>query len=387
MICGIVSEFNPFHNGHKYIIDSARDRGADTVVCVMSGESVQRGELALTDKYRRAEMALRCGADLVLELPFPWCSSGAESFARAGVRIASEFADTIFFGSECGDLELLRDAAEICGGKNFTEEYKSRLVGNAGAAEAYFELLESSLGRSFSSNDILGIEYIKAANAMGLDVGFGTVKRVGGGYLDGMVEGDLQSATAIRRAVLERGADSVDGYMPPEALDILKKAFEHGDISEPEKVSDAMRLYFRLQSAQTLEGIADLDEGLASRICRVARESVSSDMLEELRTKRYTDSRLRRAMLFCIAGVRKEDLLSSPAYVNLLGANARGCKLLAAKRTEMTLPVLAKAADIPDTPAARRQAELGERLCALYSMSLSSERPMSDMMRRSPVII
>ena len=260
-------------------------------------------------------------------------------------------------------------------------------MGNAGAAEAYFELLESSLGRSFSSNDILGIEYIKAANAMGLDVGFGTVKRVGGGYLDGMVDGDLQSATAIRRAVLERGADSVDGYMPPEALDILKKAFEHGDISEPEKVSDAMRLYFRLQSAQTLEGIADLDEGLASRICRVARESVSSDMLEELRTKRYTDSRLRRAMLFCIAGVRKEDLLSSPAYVNLLGANARGCKLLAAKRKEMTLPVLAKAADIPDTPAARRQAELGERLCALYSMSLSSERPMSDMMRRSPVII
>ncbi|MBO5845419.1 MAG: nucleotidyltransferase family protein [Clostridia bacterium] len=387
-VYGIVSEFNPFHNGHKYLIDSARADGADTIVCIMSGESVQRGELAITDKYYRAEMALRCGADLVLELPFPWCSAGAEGFARAGVHIAGAFCDTLFFGSECGDIGLLCDAAEICGAEGFAEEYKSRLVGSTGAAEAYFGMLEERMGRSFSSNDILGIEYIKAARELGKDLSFRTVKRIGGGYLDEeAVEGELQSATAIRRLIFTNGVESASEYMPSACVEILRKAFDGGEISDMSKVGDAMRLFFRLTSAEDLEGIADVDEGLASRICRVAREAVSSDMLEALRTKRYTDSRLRRAMLFCLTGVKKEDISAYPSYVNMLGANARGCKLLASKRRDSSIAVLAKAADIPSGDRSRRQAELADRICALYSMSLLRERPMSDMMRRSPIII
>ena len=118
---GIISEFNPFHNGHKYIVDKARSVGADTVVCIMSGNAVQRGELALVDKYERAEMALLSGVDLVLELPFPWCASSAESFASCGVKIASEFVDTLIFGSECGDIAPLRDAADICADDTFVE--------------------------------------------------------------------------------------------------------------------------------------------------------------------------------------------------------------------------------------------------------------------------
>ncbi len=387
-IYGIVSEFNPFHNGHKYLIDSAKAEGADTVVCVMSGDAVQRGELALTDKYYRAEMALRSGADLVLELPFPWCVSGAEAFARTGVAIAAEFADKLFFGSECGDVELLESAAQICGSMDFREEYKRRLVGNAGAAEVYFDILESRLGKKFSSNDILGIEYIKATKALGAKLDFGTLTRKGGEYLsDRATEGNIQSATAIRRLIEDTGTESVSQYMPSGCVDILKKAVENGDISDPRRINDAIRLYFRLHTADDFSGIADLDEGLASRICRSAREAMSTDLLDELRTKRYTDSRLRRAVLFCLTGVRKEDLRALPTYVNLLGANERGCELLASRRKNAGITVLAKAADIPDSPEAKRQAELSEKLCAVYSMSLLRERPVSDMMRRSPIII
>lgn len=387
-IYGIVSEFNPFHNGHKYLIESARAEGADAVVCVMSGDAVQRGEFALVDKYYRAEMALRSGADLVLELPFPWCISGAESFARAGVAIAAEFADRLYFGSECGDIELLRSAAEICSGEAFIEEYKRALIGNTGAAEAYFDILESRLGRTFLSNDILGIEYIKAAMVLSAELDFGTVARKGGAYLsDRETSGNIQSATAIRRLIAEGEADRAYEYMPSVCADILKKAIENGDISDAERIDDAIRFYFRLHTADDFSGIADVDEGLASRICRAARESVSADLLDTLRTKRYTDSRLKRAILFCLAGVRKEDLYATPAYVNLLGANQRGCGLLASKRKKGGIPILAKAADIPDDPSAKRQAELSRRFCAIYAMSLLRDRPVSDMMRRSPIII
>ena len=114
-VFGIVSEFNPFHLGHEYLIRSARDMGADSVVCVMSGNATQRGELAITDKYTRAEAALCGGADLVLELPFPWSSASAESFALAGISVLNSFCDTVIFGSECGDIELLKKIAELHG--------------------------------------------------------------------------------------------------------------------------------------------------------------------------------------------------------------------------------------------------------------------------------
>ena len=111
-VYGIISEFNPFHNGHKYLIDTAKAEGAEAVVCVMSGNAVQRGDISVIDKYYRAEMALHCGAELVLELPYPWCAAGAEAFALCGVTIASSFADKLFFGSECGDIALLERAAD-----------------------------------------------------------------------------------------------------------------------------------------------------------------------------------------------------------------------------------------------------------------------------------
>ena len=110
---GIVCEFNPMHNGHVRLIDEAKKRGAERVVCVMSGNAVQRGELAFADKYTRAKIAVDCGADLVLELPYPYCAASAEFFAGAGIRILSELCDNVIFGSERGDIELLTSAARV----------------------------------------------------------------------------------------------------------------------------------------------------------------------------------------------------------------------------------------------------------------------------------
>ena len=141
----IISEFNPLHNGHAYIIGKARELGAESVTCVMSGNSTQRGELSVLNKYLRAEAAVRCGADLVVELPYPWCSSGAEYFGRAAVSIARHFGDTLLFGSECGEVDTLRRAAEVCEQSDFKKAFEERQLMGEGAASAYVSCLKQHL--------------------------------------------------------------------------------------------------------------------------------------------------------------------------------------------------------------------------------------------------
>ena len=387
-VYAIISEFNPFHNGHKYIIDEAKSRGAEAVVCVMSGNSVQRGELAIVDKYYRAEMALRCGADLVLELGFPWCSSGAEAFARIGVYIAKEFADTLIFGSECGDTRILSEAADICLDRDFVDEYKNTVKENVGAAEAYFGVLESKTGAKYSSNDILGIEYIKAARQFGVGLSFETVCRRGAGYLSRDIEkGEFQSATAIRKAILSDGICGIGPYLPKDSLEILKKAEKNGDITDISSLEKSLRMFFRMTNMKDIADIADMDGGLASRICRAAREDLSGGLIDHVRTKRYTDSRIRRAILFSLIGVKREDVAELPEYVNLLAADSVGCKLLASKRGKTPFALLSKAADIPQTTTAKRQAELSEKLDAVFTLALKRERGVSDIFKKSPIIL
>ena len=151
---GIICEVNPLHGGHRYLIESARSMGAERVVCVMSGNTVQRGEFAVTDKYARAEMLIANGADLVLELPFPWSAASAEQFARGGISVLREVCDTIIFGSECGDLSGLMAAAEKAGSEEFRVAFLESLKRGDGSAESYYRLL----GDDFSSNDLLGID-------------------------------------------------------------------------------------------------------------------------------------------------------------------------------------------------------------------------------------
>ena len=142
---GIICEYNPFHSGHRYQIEDVRSLGFDRIVCVMSGNSVQRGEFAITDKYTRAEMAVNGGADLVLELPFPYSSSSAEFFALAGVRILENAGvDAICFGSECGDIDKLRKAANVCESEGFADNYKELISRGMGATNAFFEAYECS---------------------------------------------------------------------------------------------------------------------------------------------------------------------------------------------------------------------------------------------------
>lgn len=368
---GIICEFNPFHEGHAYLFGEARRLGAKNIVCAMSGNSVQRGELAIFDKYSRAETAVDEGANLVLELPFPWCSASAEYFARAGVRILAPVCDAIIFGSECGDIDLITRAARASLELSFIEAFELKKRSGEGAAAAYFSLLEEAVGVKLSSNDLLGVEYVKAALKEDLNIKFYTVRRVGSAYRDDTRrDGELPSATALRREIREGTACLPAGCGEPVDELLLERAY---------------LMYFRLADPKELSEFAENEGGIAERIHSLALESASyAEFFESLRTKRYTDAKLRRAILFSLTRVRRELLLEAPKYTYLLAANEGGRAILASLRKEEgAIRCVTKPADAP-RECEQRAAE--ERLNSVYTLAKKSPSASGEALRKKAVI-
>ena len=385
---GIICEFNPFHAGHKYLFDKAREFGAENIVCAMSGNAVQRGELAFMDKYARAKNAIDNGADLVLELPFPWSSASAEYFAMAGVRALAPFCDAIIFGSECGDISLLERAASIALTPEFCDIFEKRKKNGEGAASAYFNLLEESLGVKLSSNDILGIEYIKSAKKIGAKLKFYTIQRMGNSYRDNNIyEGEIPSASAIREALRSGNEEEFLRLQPYTANDV-EAELVGGLITDINLLERAFLMYFRLSDATELSVYAEADGGIAERICAAARENADFDaFLQAIKTKRYTDAKLNRAMLFCLTKVKRELLLETPEYLYLLAANENGRKLLSASKKSgdnSFMPIITKPADAPRNS---EQFIVEERLNAVFSLARDTALPMGEAYRKNAFII
>ena len=382
---GIVCEFNPIHNGHARLFKKARELGAERIVCVMSGNAVQRGELAIFDKYKRAEAALRCGADLVIELPFPWCSASAECFSRAAVYLLSHFCTDIIFGSECGDVDLLKSAAERANSEEFRTEFRNRTDGGERAAEVYFEMLSGDGEYRFSSNDLLGIEYIRAIYSLDVDLKVHTVKREGAEYNETELGASTcPSATALRAVWQDGGFEKSEKYMPREAYEIFEKAYFDGEMTDIYQLSRAILMYFRLQSPESFAEISDVQGGIANRICILAKESKSIDeLLSKLSTKRYTDAKLRRAMLFCLCSVKEELIRSLPEYTTLLAANSAGRELLSSIRKSCGVKVVTKPAD---APSESEQYAAQQRLDAIFTLAKMQPTESSEYIKKTAYI-
>ncbi len=382
----IICEFNPMHRGHQYLIEQARERGADRVVCIMSGASVQRGTLAVTDPYVRAECALRAGADLVLELPYPWCSASAEQFAAGGVRIASQMADTLIFGSECGDAELIRKGAKIASDADFRAHYRQTISQGAPAAGAYYSMLEAELGQSLSSNDILGVEYVRAMRQMGSSMNVLTVRREGASYHESRLEENrFPSATGIRALWASGGFSEAERYLPRECIETYRRAKEEGRFVSEKKLESLILGWFRLHSGEDFSHVAGAEGGLCHRFCAVAERACDlSTFYEEIRTKRYTDSHIARTLLYCMTGVRASDFADGPQYTTLLAANEKGRALLSERRKSAQLPVITKPADAPTDTA---QCQLTERLHRLFFLATEQTEEGGAMLKKTPYII
>ena len=388
-ISGIICEYDPFHNGHRYLVERARE-GSDVVVCVMSGNATQRGSLAIADKYTRAEMAVRSGADLVLELPYPYSSASAEFFASAGVSVlASVGVDRLCFGSESGDVEKLMRAAHVA------RSLDTEADREVGTADGYFAVLgkayENAYGEPFcpASNDILGIEYCKAILAGGYAMKPFAVKRQGDGFrADAVTDGRFASATALRRLVREEGIDAITPYVPEDTVRLLGEAIARGEAPvDIARIERAVLSFFRLTDPETLSGIAELGNGLEYRICEAARDTVSlSELLARAATKKYTDARIRRAILFAMTGVTAKDLRAPVGYTTVLAANARGCELLSRLRKEEgEIPVITKPAD--GKTVHPRQYALSLAADSLFTLAQPTAHPAGEYVRKNPTIL
>ena len=398
-VVGIICEFNPLHNGHAYLLSHARALVGDEgcVVCVMSGRSTQRGELAVADPYLRGQTAILAGADLVVELPFPWCSGSAQTFAQAGVHILHGLGvDTILFGSECGDITLLSAVAELTSSSAFVEIYKALCCAGIGTTVAYMQAIQTlaqergmTLPQGFpSSNDLLGIAYLSFTQPLGMSAE--VVTRRGQGYNDKILQNaEYPSATALRILMHHAKEDPIslsamlDGCMPSGCLDVLIAGVEAERVPvSGERLLPLYHAYFRLLTQGVAE-VAELPYDLCQHLKKVASLSSTPETFWGMaQTKHYTEARLRRGMLYALTGVRVADLKTMPTYTTLLAMSGRGRGYLSAVKKTASLPMVTKPADAPEG----RQKELGQQIDGLFTLCTPHPTEQGALIKASPYV-
>ena len=356
-VAAIISEYNPFHNGHEYQVKKIREMlGADTaVIAIMSGNFTQRGEIAVADKTVRARAALECGVNLVLELPFPFSMSSAEFFAKSGVKIAHEIGvvDYLVFGSESGNVSELSDIAAI----TESEEYSLTLDSLTNDKEykdyGYPELCQIAISKVygktidrdfFTPNNILAIEYIKAILNLGSGIIPLTIRREGAGYLDiinPMTE--YQSASAIREE-LSDGNLSALNFVPDNAKEIYLNTINEGRMpSDVSRLDYSVISSFRLNSPTANPDIQDAAGGLYNRLCEMSAEATSISSLTAMTdTKKYTKARIRRAIWNTYFGVTSSDVRALPSYTQVLAMDNIGRSVLKIIKKTSDFPVITK---------------------------------------------
>ena len=341
---GIIAEYNPFHNGHKYhLMQSLKESGADVCVAVISGNFMQRGEIAMLDKWTRAEMAVRNGANLVVEMPVVFACSNAGYFAQGGVEILEALGvSTISFGSELGNMdEIIRIARAMDENEEIIENSIKEAV-KAGLAypRARHEALESILGEESAAhldnpNNILAFEYLRAikkAQPM-------TVKRQGAGYHDHQADMPLASATAIRRAIAE--GREIFQSVPEISGEIIAR--EGKKLAEQEMLFDLLRQKILSTSAGELNNIFGAEEGLGSALKKGVRYWKSyEDIIEDLKSKRYTRTRIARVLAMSLLGITRSDVKNAQNYIRVLAFDEKGSAYLkqVKKSGNCPLPVI-----------------------------------------------
>ncbi|NFG61609.1 nucleotidyltransferase [Clostridium sp. CMCC3677] len=358
MVTGIIAEYNPFHKGHQYHLSQAKiNANADSIVCVMSGNFMQRGIPAMVDKWTRTEIALKNGVDLVIELPLVYSLSSAEHFAFGSVSLLNSLniVDNLYFGSEEGSTKILEDITDVL--VKEPENYKIVLKNylNLGLpfhlsrANALSDFFKSNhiLDCISNSNNILGIEYIKALNLLNSKIIPLTLKREGSKYNDDSLNTTFSSATSIRNHLKNKNLEHLKDFLPQESYNILNKlSFENYPFIFEEDIFKYVK-YKLITDGSLLKNLPDISEGLDNKILK---EVLKSNSLDELilnsKSKRYTYTRLNRILTQFFIGLEKYNLLKlskEPCpYCRILGFNSKGKELLKNIKKNSTVNLITK---------------------------------------------
>ena len=365
---GVIAEYDPFHSGHAHHLAQVRAAfGADcAIVCAMSGHFVQRGEAALVDKWRRAGLALRGGADLVLELPTLWAASSAERFARGGVSLmaATGVVDRLSFGSETGDLAPLAAVAD-----GWQEGLRRGLDAGLSFPAARQQAVAEQLGPAAAAclrapNDTLGIEYLRAIHTCGGGMAAHTVPRRGAGHGTETVAEHV-SASYLRARILSGDPAPLGPYLAP-----ADEAALRADPASLRWAERAVLARLRTMDRADFAALPDSGEGLSDRLYAAAQRGRTLEEVYALaKTKRYAHARIRRMVLWAFLHLTEGDRPEYPPYLRVLGFTARGQQLLRRMKGTASLPVLVKPAHAARLPEeARRVFALEARCTALYDV-------------------
>ncbi len=373
-ICGVIAEFNPLHNGHKYLIETAKS-SADVVVCALSGSFVQRGEPAFISKWDRTRLALSIGCDLCLELPTPWSMSAAANFAFGAVGLlVSVGIDTLVFGSECGDIDLLLKTADILESTQFSEKVKKHLSdGKTFAMARQCAMEETDKKCSIvlqTANDTLALEYILAARKIKANIKFLAIKRIGA-----MHDSDVLDST-VSASFIRQNRIFSEETMPPECANLLNTLDANGHITDYTKLDNAVLSVLRLKEESEFSNLPDISEGLENRLIKAVKTAGNlEELIFSVKSKRYTLARIRRLCMSLFLGLDNSFYFKSVPFIRPLGFNKLGEKVLKSA-SKGNVPILSKASNIESLDEFAKKAFYAEqRATDIFALMLKNPLP------------
>ena len=400
-LTGIITEYNPFHKGHMLHLQSAKKIcNSDGVICIMSGNFVQRGEASILDKWSRAEIAIQNGVDLIIELPTYYALSSAENFAFGAVSILNSLncVDNIFFGSECGEIEKLKNIANILTYE--TNEYKEYLKYFLNSGLSFAKARENSLVKIIndstlnindvisSSNNILGIEYIKSLLTLNSKIIPKTFKRQGSNYNDKNMSSIFSSATSIRESLKnDKDINLVKNFIPEITYESLKNKLSNIDNVDFNNLMFNFIKYKLITNCVNFNNLKDINEGLDNKLLKEIYNSNSYDeLILNCKSKRYTYTRISRILtkLFIGFDSYREDDLSNPQnlYCRVLGFNTKGQEILKEIKKKSAIKIVTKVPKYTNNPLL----DLDIQATRAYSLLNSTINPNSDYFK-TPVIL
>ena len=342
---GIICEYNPFHNGHIYHLEKIKEMYPDAlIILVMSSSFTQRGEFSIINKWDKTEIALKYGVNLVIELPTFHSTNSADTFAYGAIKILKQLkCDYLVFGSECNDVTLLKEMANIqLNNPEYDNKVKEYMDKGYNYPTSMSKAINDLLGKIINlPNDILGISYIKEIIRQETDITPITIQRTNN-FHDDEITNDIASATSIRKA-LENNED-ISKVVPPITLSmIIKKDFQ-------EKYYNLLK-YQILNSVNDLSNFLDVSEGLDNLIRKnIVKANNYQELITAIKTKRYTYTRLNRMFLHILLNIKKSDVIKRKEinYIRILGFDNQGKKYLKEIKKEVIIPLITNYSDIND---------------------------------------
>lgn len=396
-LIGIVAEYNPFHNGHQYQIDTSKERiQADGVIIIMSGHFVQRGMPAFVDKWTRAEMALACGANLVLELPTYYATASAESFANGAISLlnATGLVTHLSFGSESEHLEALHKIAHVLADESeaFKESLKNALSTGLSFPSAREKALLERIPKAYhihlnQANVILGIEYLKALIQTKSKIEPLLIKRIGKGYHDESTDSPLASATAIRKSYFDTLEKTpFTQWMPENAVKVFEKCpFHPVQMTDFEK---ELLFILRRSDASSLKRFREVTEGLENKLVKASEQAVDYEtLIKALKSKRYTQTKIHRLLLNVLLGIEPLNIdIQRDGYLRVLGMDQKGKHILKKMKQSATLPIISNYNKIDSHLKENPLLALDERATNLYNLAQKNSahrRGCSDSLKKT----